>query len=169
MPAPAPRSSFAFKPRAPSWRQAPPRAMCASTDAVARPIRYRWRGILAAALVAVAVTASADPVPTIVTITVNGQGRGDHFVMRDGDRWLIADTELRQLGLQEAGGDTVTIEGRSYRVLGSLKRVTVVIDEAAGRVDLVADPSVFGQQRLDLTPAPRLMPTYDTSAFFNYQ
>jgi hypothetical protein len=35
--------------------------MCASTDAVARSIRYRWRGILAAALVAVAVTASADP------------------------------------------------------------------------------------------------------------
>ena len=77
--------------------------MCASTDAVARPIRHRWRGILAAALVAVAVTARADPVPTIVTITVNGQGRGDHFVMKDGERWLIADTELRQLGLQDAG------------------------------------------------------------------
>ena len=143
--------------------------MCASTDAVAHPIRHCWRGILAAALVAIAVTASADPVPTIMSFTVNGQGRGDHFVMKDGDRWLIADAELRQLGLQEAGGDTVTIEGRSYRVLGSLKRVTVVIDEAAGRVDLVADPAVFGQQRLDLTPAPRLMPTYDTSAFFNYQ
>ena len=56
-----------------------------------------------------------------------------------------------------------------YHVLRSLKQVTVVIDEAAGRVDLVADPAVFGQQRLDLTPAPRLMPTYDTSAFFNYQ
>ena len=48
--------------------------MCASTDAVAHPIRHCWRGILAAALVAVAITASADPVPTIVTITVNGQG-----------------------------------------------------------------------------------------------
>ena len=86
--------------------------MCASTDAVAHPIRHCWRGILAAALVAVAITASADPVPTIVTITVNGQGRGDHFVMKDGDRWLIADTELRQLGLQEAIGDAATIDGR---------------------------------------------------------
>ena len=109
--------------------------MCASTDAVARPIRYRWRGILAAALVAVAVTASADPVPTIVTITVNGQGRGDHFVMRDGDRWLIADTELRQLGLQEAVGEVATVDGRPYHVLRSLKQMTVVIDEAAGRVE----------------------------------
>jgi outer membrane usher protein len=143
--------------------------MCASTDAVAHSIRYRWRGILAAALVAVAVTASADPVPTIVTITVNGQGRGDHFVLKDGDRWLIADTELRQLGLQEAVGDAATIDGRPYHVLRSLRQVTVVIDEAAGRIDLVADPAVFGQQRLDLTPAPRLTPTYDTSAFFNYQ
>jgi len=143
--------------------------MCASTDAVARPIRYRWRGILAAALVAVAVTASADPVPTIVTITVNGQGRGDHFVMRDGDRWLIADTELRQLGLQEAVGEVATVDGRPYHVLRSLKQMTVVIDEAAGRVDVVADPAVFGQQRLDLTAAPKVTPTYDTSAFFNYQ
>ena len=143
--------------------------MCASADAVARPIRYGWRGILAAALVAAAVTASADPVPTIVTITVNGQARGDHFVMKDGDRWLIADTELRQLGLQEVVGDVATVEGRRYHVLRSLKRVTVVIDEAAGRIDLVADPAVFGQQRLDLTPAPRLMPTYDSSVFFNYQ
>jgi outer membrane usher protein len=143
--------------------------MCASTDAVARPIRYRWRGILAAALVAVAVTASADPVPTIMSITVNGQTRGDHFVMKEGDRWLIADTELRQLGLQDAAGDVVTIEGRGYRALGSLKQVTVVIDEAAGRVDLVADPAIFGQQRLDLTAAPKMTPTYDNSAFFNYQ
>ena len=51
--------------------------MCASTDAVAHPIRHSWRGILAAALVAIAVTASADPVPTIMSFTVNGQGRGD--------------------------------------------------------------------------------------------
>ena len=78
---------------------------------MAHPTRHRWRGILAAALVAVAVTASADPVPTIMTITVNGQERGDHFVLRDGDRWLIADAELRQLGFQEAIGDSVTIEG----------------------------------------------------------
>jgi hypothetical protein len=143
--------------------------MCASTDAVARPIRYRWRGILAAALVAVAVTATADPVPTIVTIAVNGQGRGDHFVMKDGDRWLIADTELRQLGLQDAAGDVVTIEGRGYRVLGSLRQVTVVIDEAAGRIDLVADPAVFGEQRIDLTPAPRLMTPYDTNDLLKLQ
>ncbi|HEX4523396.1 MAG TPA: fimbria/pilus outer membrane usher protein [Casimicrobiaceae bacterium] len=136
---------------------------------MAHPTRYRWRGILAAALVAVAITASADPVPTIVTITVNGQGRGDHFVLKDGDRWLIADTELRQLGLQEAVGDAATVDGRPYRVLSSLRKVTVAIDEAAGRIDLVADPAIFGQQRLDLTAAPRLMPTYDTSAFFNYQ
>ena len=125
--------------------------------------------MLAAALVAVALRANADPVPTIVTITVNGQGRGDHFVLKDGDRWLIADTELRQLGLQEAVGEIATFEGRPYHVLRSLTQVAVVIDEAAGRIDLVADPAVFGQQRLDLTPAPRLMPTYDTSAFFNYQ
>ena len=131
--------------------------------------RHRWRGILAAALIAVAVTASADPVPTIMTITVNGQERGDHFVLRDGDRWLIADAELRQLGFQEAIGDSVTIEGRHYRVLSSLRQVRVAIDETASRIDLVADPAVFGQQRLDLTPAPRLMPTYDNSAFFNYQ
>ena len=129
--------------------------MCASTDAVARPIRNRWRGILAAALVAVAVTASADPVPTIVTITINGQARGDHFVMKDGDRWLIADTELRQLGLQDAVGEVATVDGRPYHVLRSLKQMTVVIDEAAGRIDLVADPAVFGQQRLDLTAAPK--------------
>ena len=109
--------------------------MCVSTDAVARPIRHRWRGILAAALVAVAVTASADPVPTIMTITVNGQTRGDHFVMKEDDRWLIADTELRQLGLQDAAGDVVTLEGRNYRVLASLKQVTVVIDEVAPRSD----------------------------------
>jgi len=143
--------------------------MCASTDAVARPIRNRWRGILAAALVAVAVTASADPVPTIVTITINGQARGDHFVMKDGDRWLIADTELRQLGLQDAVGEVATVDGRPYHVLRSLKQMTVVIDEAAGRIDLVADPAVFGQQRLDLTAAPKVTPTYDNSAFFNYQ
>lgn len=143
--------------------------MCASADAVAHPIRHRWRGILAAALVAVAVNASADPVPTIVTITVNGQARGDHFILKDGDRWLIADTELRQLGLQDAAGDVAVIDGRPYHVLRSLKQVAVTIDEAGGRIDLVADPAVFGQQRLDLTPAPRLTPTYDTSAFFNYQ
>jgi outer membrane usher protein len=143
--------------------------MCVRTDAVAHLIRHGWRGILAAALVAVAITASADPTPTIMTITVNGQGRGDHFVMKDGQRWLIADTELRQLGLQDAVGEAVTIEGRRYRVLGSLQKMTVGIDEAAGRIDLVADPAVFGQQRLDLTPAPKLVPTYDTSAFFNYQ
>ncbi|HEY7944653.1 MAG TPA: hypothetical protein VIH15_09130, partial [Casimicrobiaceae bacterium] len=84
---------------------------------MARPIRRRWRGIFAAALVAVASAAYADPVPTIMTITVNGQSRGDHFVLKDGERWLIADTELRQLGLQDAVGDAVKVEGRSYRVL----------------------------------------------------
>jgi outer membrane usher protein FimD/PapC len=143
--------------------------MCASPDAVARPIRRRWRGIFAAALVAVASAAYADPVPTIMTITVNGQSRGDHFVLKDGERWLIADTELRQLGLQDAVGDAVKVEGRSYRVLRSLGKVQIAIDEGAGRIDLVADPTVFGQQRLDLTPAPHVMPTYDSSAFFNYQ
>ncbi|MEP6997824.1 MAG: fimbria/pilus outer membrane usher protein [Betaproteobacteria bacterium] len=136
---------------------------------MAHPTRHYWCGILAAALVAVALAASAEPVPTIMTITVNGQSRGDHFVMKDGDRWLIADTELRQLGLQEVIGQDAVIEGRHYRVLGSLKQVRVVIDEAAGRIDLIADAAVFGQQRLDLTPAQRVMPTYDTSAFFNYQ
>jgi outer membrane usher protein FimD/PapC len=136
---------------------------------VARPIRRRWRGIFAAALVAVASAAYADPVPTIMTITVNGQSRGDHFVLKDGERWLIADTELRQLGLQDAVGDAVKVEGRSYRVLRSLGKVQIAIDEGAGRIDLVADPTVFGQQRLDLTPAPHVMPTYDSSAFFNYQ
>ncbi|MFI4952172.1 MAG: fimbria/pilus outer membrane usher protein [Burkholderiales bacterium] len=136
---------------------------------MARPIRRRWRGIFAAALVAVASAAYADPVPTIMTITVNGQSRGDHFVLKDGERWLIADTELRQLGLQDAVGDAVKVEGRSYRVLRSLGKVQIAIDEGAGRIDLVADPTVFGQQRLDLTPAPHVMPTYDSSAFFNYQ
>ncbi len=89
--------------------------------------------------------------------------------MKDGERWLIADTELRQLGLQDAVGDAVKVEGRSYRVLRSLGKVQIAIDEGAGRIDLVADPAVFGQQRLDLTPAPHVMPTYDSSAFFNYQ
>src|ERR1700681_2779715 len=87
--APAQCSTFAFKPRARYWQPAPRPAMCASTDAVARHIRYRWRGILAAALVAVAVTASADPLPTIMTITVHEQRRRDHFVMKDGHRWLL--------------------------------------------------------------------------------
>ncbi len=104
-----------------------------------------------------------------MTITVNGQPRGDHFVMKDGDRWLIADTELRQLGLQDAIGDGVTIEGRRYLVLSSIRQVTVAIDQAENRIDLVADPAVFGQQRVDLTPAPQVVPTYDTSAFFNYE
>ncbi|HEY2865191.1 MAG TPA: fimbria/pilus outer membrane usher protein [Casimicrobiaceae bacterium] len=136
---------------------------------MARSIRHGWRGAVAAALVAIALTATAEPVPTIMTITVNGQGRGDHFVLKDAGHWLIAETELHQLGLQEAVGEIATVEGRRYRVLNSLKQVTAVIDEAAGRIDIVADPAVFGQQRLDLTPAPRVVPTYDTSAFFNYQ
>ncbi|MGH8798913.1 MAG: fimbria/pilus outer membrane usher protein [Casimicrobiaceae bacterium] len=136
---------------------------------MAQPIGHRWRGLFAAALVAVAVAARADPVPTIMTITVNGQSRGDHFVLKDGDRWLIADTELRQLGLEQAIGDAVSVEGRSYRVLRSLKQIRIAIDEGAGRIDLVADPTVFGRQRLDLTAAPVLIPTYDSSAFFNYQ
>ncbi|MGH8849473.1 MAG: fimbria/pilus outer membrane usher protein [Casimicrobiaceae bacterium] len=131
--------------------------------------RHRWRGLLAAALVAVAAAACADPVPTIMTIIVNGQSRGDHFVLKDGERWLIADTELRQLGLQNVLGDTVMVGGVPYRVLRSLKQVRIAIDEGAGRVDLVADPAVFGQQRLDLTPAPRVMPSYDDSAFLNYE
>lgn len=143
--------------------------MCASADAVARSIRHGWRGAVAAALVAIALTAAAEPVPTIMTITVNGQGRGDHFVLKDAGRWLIAETELRSLGLQEAVGEIATVEGRRYRVLNSLRQVTAVIDEAAGRIDLVADPAVFGQQRIDLTPAPRVVPTYDNSVFFNYQ
>ena len=107
--------------------------------------------------------------PTIVTITVNGQGRGDHFVLKDGERWLLAEDDLRQFGLQSVAGDPVSIDGRHYLVLRSLKQVRVTIDEAAGRIDLVADPEAFGGQRLDLTPAPRLMPTYDSSAFLNYQ
>ena len=143
--------------------------MCARIDAVAYLIRRRWHGLLAAALFALVVTARAEPLPTIMTITVNGQGRGDHFVLKDADRWLIADTDLRQLGLTGAVGEVVTIEGKAYRVLRSLQQVAVAIDEAAGRIDMVAEPAVFGQQRLDLTPAPRLAPTYDTSAFFNYQ
>lgn len=132
-------------------------------------MRNRWRGFLAAALIAIVVNANADPVPTIMAVTVNGQARGDHFVLKDGARLLIADTDLRQLGLQDVTGETAMIEGRRYHVLNSLQRVVLVIDEAAGRIDLTADPSVFGQQRLDLTPAPHLAPTYDTSAFFNYQ
>src|SRR5690242_12702664 len=143
--------------------------MCARTDAVAPFIRHYWRGMLAAALLAVALKATADPVPMIVSITVNGQLRGDHFVMKEGDRWLIAEGELRQLGLQGAVGETVIVDGARFRILRTLKQMTVVIDEAAGRIDLIADAALFGQQKLDLTAAPKLAPTYDTSAFFNYQ
>ena len=104
-----------------------------------------------------------------MTITINGQSRGDHFVLKDGDRWLIEDAELRRLGLQDFPGDVVTIEGRRYRVLRSARLAQVAIDEAAGRVDLVADPALFGRQTLDLTAAPKVSPSYDSSAFLNYQ
>lgn len=136
---------------------------------MAHAIRHRWREILAAALLVVACESRAEPVPTIVMITVNGQARGDHFVLKDGARWLIAEDELRQFGLQAAVGDAVSVDGRRYWVLSSLKQVRFSIDETAARIDLVADPEIFGRQRLDLTPAPRLMPTYDNSGFLNYQ
>ena len=119
---------------------------------------------------AVALDASAaGPAPTIMTITINGQPRGDHFLLRDGDRWLIDDAELRGLGLRDFPGDIFTIEGRRYVALRSGRLVRVAIDEAAGRLDLVADPALFGRQTLDLTAAPKLAPTYDNSAFVNYQ
>ena len=107
----------------------------------------------------------------VVRVTMNLEDKGDLFVGRTPDLdYLVKLEDLKAIGLKEAAGAVVLLEGEPYVSLRSLPGIRFAFEEKGLRLNIMADPDLLPSQALNLRSDNRIRGVIpqNSSVFFNY-
>lgn len=114
---------------------------------------------------------SPELLSVVFAVTVNSEPKGDYFLFltNDGD-FLMKRSDLEEMGIHDAKGDILEVEGEDYLSLKSVPQLQLQFDEALLELNIVSDPSLLAKTLVDLGPQrrPDVLKPDDNSAFFNY-
>lgn len=107
----------------------------------------------------------------VVSVQLNTEEKGEYFVVIEDDgNFLVKAEDLAEIGLHDIDGEIISFQGDEYLSLKTLKKVSFELDEANLILQLDADPGLFPEQIVNMSPTRRetVYQPREKSIFFNY-
>ncbi|MDH4231145.1 MAG: fimbria/pilus outer membrane usher protein [Nitrospirota bacterium] len=127
--------------------------------------------LLSASLIASLSPAAAAEKQSVLTVILNAEHKGDFFFLLTAEQdVLMKRRDFLQLGLSEETAGITTVSGELYISLKSVSGLAFSVDKKRASLTLLAEPSLFKEQTLDISYRKPYAVTYsrDNSAFLNY-